>query len=152
MKTSGYLILYISENDDLELWRALSQISSEERASVVKSALRRALLGEKNSGTGGSAKHNIQNRTERSIESPAADLALDELGMDQIQSVSDEELIKLDRLDLVELDDFLHEADLPGRSSLPGLNFLLTKVIGEEDNEEIIEYIKKSKNMLEKDA
>jgi hypothetical protein len=43
MKTSGHLILYISENEDFELWRALAQISPEERASFVKSALKRAL-------------------------------------------------------------------------------------------------------------
>ena len=46
MKTSGYLVLYISENDDFELWRALCQFTPEERASVVKTALKKALLEE----------------------------------------------------------------------------------------------------------
>jgi hypothetical protein len=44
MKTSGHLILYISENEDFELWRVLSQITPDERAAFVKTALKKALL------------------------------------------------------------------------------------------------------------
>ncbi|ADY56144.1 hypothetical protein Sgly_1847 [Syntrophobotulus glycolicus DSM 8271] len=48
MKTSGLLIIYISENEDFDLWRVLSQVSPEERNASVKNALRSTLLKNNN--------------------------------------------------------------------------------------------------------
>jgi len=80
MKTSGYLILYISENDDPELWNAFSRISSDERASFVKSALRKALM--KDAGNTAATHSSVFRNGNNSGESPAVELALDDLEID----------------------------------------------------------------------
>ena len=125
MKTSGHLILYISENDDLELWKILTQISPEERTVFVKNALKKAILQNSSKSHEG-IKSNIHN-TERIIE-PLAEVA-----------AADRQEVDHDQLQFDEL--FLSSA-ITDKSSIPGLDFLLNNVIGEEDDENVIEFIK----------
>lgn len=172
MKTSGHLILYISENEDFELWRALAQLSPEERASFVKSALKRA-LAQSNDALINNArdKHNNYNlRSEKSAaESLLPDLTLEDLSFrDQVldenvfkplQYLNNEtkngmrEIDKLERdtrereenhLGLINLNQL--ETKVGSDSVNKGLSFLLNNVIGEEDDEKVIEFIRKAKS------
>ncbi len=81
-----------------------------------------------------------------------ADLALDELGSDLIQSLAGDELANPEFADLDDLSSFIQPAEPQAKSSIPGLNFLLTNVIGEEDDESVVEYIKKARTAVNEDA
>jgi len=151
MKTSGYLIFYLSENDDFDLWRVLSQIPPEERAATVKAALRKELLQER-----GNPQPQPQFRafnTGKALpDSPVADLALEDLGLHLAAAAEDEALGKAESLEFFELDDFLRPSESLPKQSFSGLDFLLNNVIGEEDDESVIAYIKKSKASPEGEA
>ncbi len=164
MKTSGHLIFYISENEDFELWRVLSQISPDDRAAFVKSALRKALLG--NEGRTPShnwAKNNVLRMDKNFVDSPMSELALEELGYHSVSAVSEEKIRALKNFpegrsskdyqmtvknelpeedNLLQLDELLQSSENMNHNSLPGLNFLLNNVIGEEDDEKVIEFIR----------
>jgi hypothetical protein len=173
MKTSGHLILYISENEDFELWRVLSQISPDDRAAFVKTALRKALLsGNDSRNSPNWTKQSNVLRMEKSyVDSPVTDLALEELGYHSLAGA--EERVKPlrnltnegrhagrdhlsevsyrpnvqdeDNLSSMQLDELLKPNDSVNKNTIPGLSFLLTNVIGEEDDEKVIEFIRNNK-------
>jgi|GEM_PF-1543349 len=190
MKTSGYLVLYISENDDFELWRALCQFTPEERASVVKEVLKKGLLSpiqnqttsnpsfsnQESSFTSNQlrpeteipkyptpksafgfnaqsaatlapevADHKTAGASSSASSSPLEDLVFDEFGTGLADSLTDEELTNSELTDFNELNIFLQPEDSPRKSSIPGLDFLLNNVIGEENDETVVEYIRRLK-------
>jgi hypothetical protein len=143
MKTSGYLVLYISENDDFELWRALCQIPPEKRAATVKAALQNWLLQEE-AGIRAEKKAAYTKLPESYVnQSPVGELALEELGLDLAPESLD--------FDLSAMEESLPISTARDKSPLPGLDFLLNNVIGEEDDEEVIEYFKKTRAVKEDD-
>jgi hypothetical protein len=105
-------------------------------------------------------------------DNPLSDLALEELGY-QTLAISEEKIIKPlkyftqegkntardpnnssfiqndyqeeENLQPLELDDLLQPPEPANRNMLPGLDFLLNNVIGEEDDEKVIDFIKSSK-------
>ncbi|HHV65810.1 MAG TPA: hypothetical protein GXX46_12200 [Peptococcaceae bacterium] len=168
MKTSGYLILYISESEDFELWRALTQLSPDERAAFVKSALKKALgKGSDLRPNSPWSKQDSFYKSEKSGEQGLLnDLAIEELGYNEPESeltlkplhyfyneiVNTREGNKPEgnarhedgeHLDLVKLNQA--EANHGLDPVTKGLNFLLNNVIGEEDDEKVIEFIRKAK-------
>ncbi|RNC28746.1 MAG: hypothetical protein AWM53_01187 [Candidatus Dichloromethanomonas elyunquensis] len=174
MKTSGHLLLYISENEDFELWRVLSQISPDDRTAFVKSALKKALLqgNEARNTSSRWAKQNNVFRMDKSItENPIDELALEELGYSSLTSSEDKMIKSLkafsaerttpkdifdtgslqkdaaeeDRLEDFHIDDLLQTPSSSNKSTLPGLDFLLNNVIGEENDEKVIEFILSNK-------
>ncbi|NLM20462.1 MAG: hypothetical protein GX207_01755 [Peptococcaceae bacterium] len=192
--------MYISENDDFELWRALCQFTPEERASVVKTALKKTLLEEYSSqsapkqvppeqeppfaaqnllksgaGISGNtapksvfsftspkslAQSSVTSGSEVSISetagavatSPINDLILDDLGTELIEPQSNEDFISSELTGLNDLSAFIQPEESPDKNSIPGLNFLLTNVIGEEDDETVVEYIRKMKASNDEDV
>lgn len=159
MKTSGHLIFYVSENEDFELWRVLSQISPDDRAAFIKNALKRAIAQDntaRNSNSYSGKQNNVFRMDKSGGDSPVADLALEELAYhtmaaseDKIKPFSNQVrptegnspgLINLNELEL------FPDSEISGKSTLPGLDFLLNNVIGEEDDEKVIEFIRKSKS------
>lgn len=166
MKTSGHLILYISESEDFELWRVLSQISPDDRASFVKSALKRALSQDndsRNPNNTWAKQNNVLRMDKSALESPLTELALEELSFNTIAASEEKKIKPLkslinevrnntkpqdeDKLNLINLKDLelYNGSESANNGTLPGLNFLLANVIGEEDDEKVIEFIKKSK-------
>lgn len=172
MKTSGHLILYISENDDYELWRVLSQISPEDRAAFVKTALKKALSQGSDSRNNANwlKQNNVFRMEKNGADGSVAEIALEELGYNTLAAT--EEKIKpfkyfeednrssekvspmlkqnsqddaFDLADLGEL-EILPASEIQHKTSLPGLDFLLSNVIGEEDDEKVIEFIKRKKS------
>ncbi|NLI90871.1 MAG: hypothetical protein GX434_01320 [Peptococcaceae bacterium] len=175
MKTSGHLLLYISENEDFELWRVLSQISPEERAAFVKAALKKALLpgnDARNPSTSWARQNNVFRMDKSAAESPLDELALEELGYSSL-AATEEKVIKPfiafsnegksnqkdifsigtmqdtpvepDNLPQLQIDDLLQASQPTDKSMLPGLDFLLNNVIGEEDDEKVIEFIRNNR-------
>lgn len=172
MKTSGHLILYISENEDFELWRVLSQISPDDRAAFVKTALRKALLSGNDSRNASNwpKASNVLRMEKSFVDSPINDLALEELGYhslagaeervkpmrnfanegrpgrDHLSEVSNRPNVQEeDNLSSMQLDELLKPSDSSNKNNIPGLSFLLTNVIGEEDDEKVIEFIRNNK-------
>lgn len=153
MKTSGHLILYISENEDFELWRVLAQISPEDRAAFVKAALKKAVLNESRPAAGNWAKKNNGYRPEiRGEESPVHALALETLGYDETAAQGEEEQLRysaqeqvMEDLNLRQLDEFIDSPRSTNKKYLPGLDFLMNQVIGEEDDEQVRDFIRKNK-------
>lgn len=180
MKTSGLLIFYISENEDFELWKALSQIPPDERASYVKTVLNKALTNANQKSTGnykqsGSKQYNNNFNTEKNIidnglnnfiideVTYSSGVATDETVIKPLQylfnnaigSENDKNLIKAPKstntnsssethFELLQLDE-LYSQSQSAENSLPGLDFLLNNVIGEENDEKVIEFIKNRK-------
>ncbi|UWG98785.1 hypothetical protein LPY66_08340 [Dehalobacter sp. DCM] len=170
MKTTGHLVFYISENEDFELWRALSQIPSEERSAFVKEALRSAILQPNDAQTDmrtsihrqpvNGNRPNTLLRFDRSAGSrdggssgsqytPVSDLAMDELGYDAITEADDKVLLNIHRpieddLEDTRIEELIHVSESRSKNTLPGLDFLLTNVIGEEDDENVIEFFRKN--------
>ncbi|NLL51106.1 MAG: hypothetical protein GX248_00165 [Peptococcaceae bacterium] len=193
-------MLYISENDDFELWRALCQFTPEERASVVKTALKKALLEEYSSQSASrqlSPDHESPSAVRNPLKSgadisgditpksvfgftapkslaqssvtpvpeapspeiagavasyPINDLILDDLGTELIDPQINEDLTSSELTDLNDLSIFIQSEESPDKNSIPGLNFLLTNVIGEEDDETVVEYIRKMRASNDEDA
>lgn len=139
MKTSGHLILYISENEDFELWKILTQISPEERTAFVKNALKRALAH--NNSTNPNHSSTNYHGTEKSKPSPPVNF--EEFSH---QEAATRELIEEDTNQL-QLDELIlsSSSEFTDNSSIPGLDFLLNNVIGEEDDEMVIEFIKNNR-------
>jgi hypothetical protein len=165
MKTSAHLIIYISENEDFELWKVLSQMPSEERVAFIKSALKHALAqsDDLSSAFYGEKKYSIPFRKGISVQSQAEEKVFDEI------AASDEKTIKPfklgtdngtkpenpehntvnnnqdeDGLDGIQIDELFQSTELDQDGVPPGLNFLLTEVIGQEDDETVIEFLKKN--------
>lgn len=174
MKTTGHLVFYISENEDFELWRALAQIPPEERSAFVKEALRSAILqpnDDKNAvqnGVNRSSASGIKTNTilrfDRSTNSvsgvsqntPVSDLAMDELGYDTIAEADDKMLLKMNRQiadddDDTRLEELMQVRESRPKSSLPGLDFLLSNVIGEEDDENVIAFFRRNQTAAGED-
>ena len=175
MKTSGHLILYISESEDFELWRVLSQISPDDRAAFVKSALRKALSQgneARNAGNSWAKQSNVLRMDKSAVENPITDLVLEELGYNTLAAAEEKikplkylanevknnsreansgagrknNLQEEDNLNLINLNDLELFPDSEKSGPLHGLDFLLSNVIGEEDDEKVIEFIRKSKS------
>jgi len=171
MKTSGHLILYISENEDFELWRVLSQISPDDRAAFVKSALKKSLFtGNEARSTSANAnwtkQHPVLQSDNSTLDNPINELALE--GLVGSQLVTDEEkeaLIFFDNekeegqdaqedgqedenADALRFDDLLQSSE-SSNTTIPGLSFLLANVIGEEQDENVIEFIRNNKTTSE---
>jgi hypothetical protein len=180
MKTSGRILLYISENEDFELWRVLCQISPDERAALVKSALKRALLPASDGRNANSnladtwLKPNNARRIDKNIEeNPPAERGLQESGYFSQTAAADENTMRPfqalategrgmgrenpasmpkagdhpgeDNLLDLELEDIFQSPPTPLKGSLPGLNFLLNNVIGEENDEKVIDFIRSNR-------
>lgn len=176
MKTSGHLIFYISENEDFDLWKVLSQISPDDRAAFIKSALKSALTqGNDSRQTMNWTKQNNVFRMEKGgADGPAVDLAMEELSYHTLAAA--EEKIKPlkfltnemknspresnhtfskqvssaddDSFSLINLNDLelYPDSEKNNNRPLPGLDFLLNNVIGEEDDEKVIDFIRKNKS------
>lgn len=149
MKTSGHLIFYISENEDFELWRVLSQFPPDDRAAFVKAALKKAVL--MRSDTGNKLANSVPNN-------PISDLALEGLADSHILTAEEKEALKyfeheqdedVEDLDELQFDDLLQASESMATTTLPGLSFLLNNVIGEEEDEEVIAFIRNNKTMGE---
>ncbi len=134
MKTSGHLILYISENEDFELWKILTQISPEERTAFVKSALQRALTSTSSRTT----DYSINNT--HSIENKQSTPPVNIEGFNQ-QAAATKEPEQEDANQL-QFEELFLSSEVTDSNSPPGLDFLLNNVIGEEDDEMVIEFIK----------
>lgn len=177
MKTSGHLIFYISENEDFELWKVLSQIPSDDRAAFIKSALKKALIQETNSKniSNNWIKHSITQRIDQSrADNALSEIALEEIGYDAI-AASEENIMKPilknlnnesreltnnvsnifskgtgisveESISLNQLDELMQTTESM-QSNLSGLNFLLNNVIGEENDEKVIDFLRKSKQV-----
>ncbi|RJE48435.1 MULTISPECIES: hypothetical protein [unclassified Dehalobacter] len=162
MKTTGHLVLYISENEDFELWRVLSQIPPEERSAFVKNALKTAIVQNneaRNSQDHGARQNNVLRLDKSAGQSPVMhEVAMEELGYSTI-AAADEKVMRplMDGIpqsrgnprpevdfDLVRMEELLRTGETRPKTSLPGLDFLLTNVIGEEDDEKVIEFVRKS--------
>ena len=136
MKTSGHLILYISENEDLELWKILTQISPEERTAFVKSALKRALANNSPTNPNYSNINSLQSTEKRKSNPVHIEGFNHQTAATKEPDEEDANQLKFDEL-------FLSSSSaLTDNSSIPGLDFLLNNVIGEEDDEMVIEFIK----------
>jgi hypothetical protein len=181
MKTSGYLIFYISENEDFELWRALSQLSADDRTAFVKSALWKALTQDTDSkkSTNNWVKQNKVLRIGKNgAESLINDLVLEEIGQKTMAVSEEKEINPLkyltnearnnfrevsngalentsfqedDNQSLIHLEELelLQTSETMNKGPLPGLDFLLSSVIGEEDDEKVIEFIRQSKTPID---
>lgn len=175
MKTSGHLILYISENEDFELWRVLSQITPDDRAAFVKVALRKALLQGNDARSAANTwtkQSNVLRMDKSAVESPINDLALEEVGYHTLATSEEKNIKPLkypsnegrnnprdlsygdsirnnlqeeETLDQLQFDELLPSFESQSKNALPGLNFLLTNVIGEEEDEKVIEFIRNNK-------
>lgn len=168
MKSSGHLIVYISENEDFELWKVLSQLPSDDRTAFVKFALKKAL--QETNSKKSNLRTNISNSS--GVDVGLTDLALDGIDYDALMN-NEETVIKplleyfvkeakvnsretevdtkndnfdeVGALNLMSLDELLQSSDSI-QDSIPGLNFLLNNVIGEEDDELVIDFIKNSRS------
>lgn len=164
MKTSGHLIFYISENEDFELWRVLSQLSADDRAAFVKSALWKALkqdVNSKKTTKNWAKQNNILRIGKNGAETLINDLVLEEIGQNNM-AASGEKTNSLhyltneagqnfeeeDNQDFAQLEELelLQTSEKENKNLLPGLDFLLSNVIGEEDDEKVIKFLKQSKN------
>lgn len=143
MKTSGHLILYITENEDFELWKVLTQISPEERTAFVKNALKKAILQNSQSHHD-TTKVNKSFSPERTYTEPF----INEQVLEESyypKNVAIEEQVEHqteDETNQLQFDELFLSSVLTDKSSIPGLDFLLNNVIGEEDDEIVIEFIK----------
>lgn len=135
MKTSGHLILYISENEDFELWKILTQISPEERTAFVKSALKRAIAHNSSRNPQQTSLDSTQSTERRKPDPPV------HIEQFNHQAAATEESYEEDANQL-QFDELFLTSELTENSSIPGLDFLLNNVIGEEDDEMVIEFIK----------
>ncbi|KUO58859.1 MAG: hypothetical protein APF84_14090 [Gracilibacter sp. BRH_c7a] len=134
MKTSGHLILYISENEDFELWKVLTQISPEERTAFVKSALKRALISNVPRSSNNTRINNIQSTENKKFDTPV------NVQQFSYQAAATQEVDEED--DQLQFDELFLSPERRDDSTIPGLDFLLNNVIGEEDDEMVIEFIK----------
>lgn len=156
MKTTGHLIIYISESEDFELWRALSQISPEERSALVQSVLKKALLQGNDSRNSASLGKNKNLRPNRNLpDDTIGDMALDELGYSSLAAANEKVLRKYNSFEQddnsLTLDDLLQSDESMKKGPLPGLDFLLTNVIGEENDKEMIEFIRNTLQEIQED-
>lgn len=124
MKTTGHLILYISETEDYELWRILVQISPEERTTFIKKALKKAVATQTASPSPVEKNIPVHLNTEANHLTAAAAEPEDE------------------QSDQLRFDELFLSSVLPDKKDLPGLDFLLHNVIGEEDDEMVIEFFR----------
>ena len=133
MKTTGHLVFYISENEDFELWRILTQISPEERTAFVKNAIKKAIIQNSPRYSNSSGITSMPKMERRpSFETK-------EFEYEAAASAKDNE----DHLSGLQLDELIMTSDIPqDKGALPGLDFLLNNVIGEEDDEVVIDFIK----------
>lgn len=169
MKTSGHLIFYISENEDFELWRVLTQISPEDRAAFIKGALKKALF-----------QHDMKPSASKPPvargplgDTSLSELALEELGYSAIASSLEKDLDPLnyfsdrgsgasddpdldifgndEEMGILQFDELLKPADKALSRPIAGLDFLLSNVIGEESDEEVIDFFRKKREDAEDD-
>lgn len=160
MKTSAHLIIYISENEDLELWRVLSPKSPEERTAFIKNALKNALIKLEESGKAYSGNIKPSN-IHRTVHPLAEQNAPEEIAAseeriikplkllartdpDNTANSAENENLAEDNLNQIQFEE-LYLSEIPEQDSAPpGLNFLLTEVIGQEDDETVIEFFKRN--------
>lgn len=132
MKTTGHLVFYISENEDFELWKILTQISPEERTAFVKNALKKAIIQNSpkySHNSGISVIPKIERRTYKTEDYDYETAAAERHDQEHMSNIQLEELITSSEIS-------------HNKTALPGLDFLLNNVIGEEDDEVVIEFIK----------
>ena len=170
MKTIGHLVIYISEDEDFELWRFLAQLPSDDRVSFIKTALK-AALDQNNSYQLVSNSNNVfYNNSQDSLgkgDSFIDTIARAKIGFDDLAKSEEITITKsspenhIDQkpensrssdshrstssedndLELIGLDDLIQSSETTPR----GLDFLLNNVIGEENDESVIAFIKNSK-------
>jgi len=170
MKTTGHLVIFISEDEDFVLWRFLAQLPSDDRVAFIKSALN-AALGQK-----GRQKNDSNHKNNSSLHDfGKADNFIDTLvrkkiefdELDEIEEIakpllenynshkpkdlSNNESTKStisedNKLEIIELEDLFQTVETKPSTTARGLDFLLNNVIGEENDESIIAFIKNNKS------
>lgn len=162
MKSTGLLVFYISENEDHELWKALASKTPDERTLIVKNILRKALANSNNINTSGSTGQ-VKGNEEITFEDFAVDPKTIPAGIydELFDNIIDYDSIKARQQSPARDSDSKHQ---PGDSLkyeelystnantnsnsgfIPGLDHVLNNVIGEEDDQEVIEYFKSRRN------
>jgi len=175
MKTIGHLVIYISEDEDFELWRFLAQLPSEERVDFIKSALNAALAQEGRHLKNSSGKNEFNNDSKydvRKADNFIDTLVRKKIEFNELTETEEMEMIKLEldnhnnkknedlinyesdrltklednKLELIELEELVQPTQTTSNVPTGGLGFLLNNVIGEEDDENIIAFIKNNKS------
>lgn len=168
MKTSGLLIIYISENEEFDLWRVLSQIPPEERNAYVKNALRSTLL--KNKGVPVQAVAEVASSREplrQEMDSAEAEILDRELSNQaEVRIIPEFNTLNLEDFNLndlyadsskqaknvisFELAQTAQNTSGNGeKASVPGLANLLNSVIGEENDPMLLEFLKGKRDLEE---
>lgn len=157
MRTAGYIVISISESDDYDLWKALAQIHPEKRTAFLKEALSKAIKQEVPVETNFASVTGPPTERKKNffdLDAPNEDnrkpatlnniQTVDRYQLDNVLKPNDTPTTILGEEDqtLMQLNELFKDSE-SRQNNMSGLSFLLNNVIGVENDEKVIDFIRR---------